>query len=46
MAATAAHEVGHTLGLGHSTSAAVMNPSYSYSSPQTDDVNGLNALYP
>lgn len=44
------HEVGHGLGLGHSTVAnAVMNPyanRYIYMSPAQDDIDGLNYMYP
>ncbi len=44
----AAHELGHTLGLDHdNTSPALMNTTYSQTieTPQTDDINGLCALY-
>ncbi len=47
----AAHEVGHTLGLGHDgpppTPTALMNPSYSESfvGVQLDDVQGMQAIY-
>lgn len=47
-----AHEVGHILGLGHVTGQALMYPTdqrydwwYIYT-PQTDDINGIKALYP
>lgn len=42
------HEFGHGLGLNHSGSGAVMyNCSLctGFSLPQTDDINGINALY-
>lgn len=44
----AVHELGHALGLGHEpTNSAIMNPTASecIESPQTDDTNGLRALY-
>jgi hypothetical protein len=47
-----AHELGHALGLGHSTAAdATMYPSYSYCSQSArslapDDIAGLEFLYP
>ncbi len=49
-----AHEFGHALGLGHNSSCVLMNPNTPsrYSSwcgyintPQSDDVNGVNAQY-
>jgi len=47
--ATAAHELGHGSGLGHSAySSAVMYKftNYGVYTPATDDINGLNAIYP
>jgi len=44
----AVHELGHALGLDHDERfAAIMNSAYSESieTPQTDDINGLRALY-
>ena len=43
------HEIGHLLGLDHNTTAvSIMNITcdhyYTYT-PQTDDVNGVNAGY-
>jgi hypothetical protein len=46
------HELGHALGLNHSTATeATMYPSYGYCSQSfrtlaTDDINGLKSLYP
>ena len=45
----ATHELGHGLSLGHSSSSSALmyGPSYGgFYLPQTDDVNGLNAMYP
>lgn len=46
------HELGHMLGLAHETGAVLMNgytsqryDTYGVYTPQTDDVNGINALY-
>ncbi|MGD0153730.1 MAG: matrixin family metalloprotease [Thermacetogeniaceae bacterium] len=46
------HELGHVLGLGHSNGARIMNPytdsrwdTYGVNTPQTDDLNGINAMY-
>ena len=41
------HESGHALGLGHeNTAPAIMNPFIgTIETPQTDDINGLIALY-
>ena len=44
----ALHEVGHTLGLGHSgTTASIMYYSYqnNVTTLQTDDINGIRAIY-
>ncbi len=44
----ATHELGHALGLDHDdTFPALMNTTYSQSieTPQTDDINGLRAIY-
>ena len=43
----ATHELGHALGLGHSSSSsALMYPYYgSITTPQSDDINGLIAMY-
>ena len=48
----AVHELGHALGMSHSTNTdATMYPSYSYCSTKnrtlaSDDINGAKALYP
>lgn len=48
----ATHELGHALGLNHSSASdATMYPSYSYCSQAlrtlaSDDINGIKALYP
>jgi hypothetical protein len=46
------HELGHVLGLAHETGAVLMNAytsqrydTYGVYTPQTDDINGINALY-
>jgi Matrixin len=43
----ALHEIGHALGLYHSTApSAVMNPCYSsYSGLYSDDISGIQAIY-
>lgn len=45
----AAHELGHSLGLAHSTDiGALMYPSYMFSGDvqlAQDDINGIQALY-
>ena len=48
--AVVGHEFGHALGLGHSSDCNALMYTYPYTcgvyTPQTDDVNGLNAVYP
>ena len=42
------HELGHALGLGHSGSNAIMyycSTCTGFTTPQPDDVNGINSLY-
>jgi hypothetical protein len=43
----AAHEAGHALGLGHSTTGTIMNGTYPGTkySLTTDDINGIRAIY-
>ncbi len=46
--AVASHEIGHALGLSHtSVSGSLMEPYYnpSITTPQTDDINGIRAIY-
>lgn len=45
---TSVHELGHALGLGHSTSTAVMNSNRDrtrITTPQKDDLDGIKAIY-
>lgn len=43
----ASHELGHYLGLGHSYYTAIMGYNDgSFNSPRTDDVCGVNTMYP
>jgi hypothetical protein len=44
----AAHELGHAMGLAHSSTCVLMNPTTprcGIDTPQSDDVNGINHLY-
>lgn len=51
-----AHELGHSVGLAHEYGAVLMNPwtwgdssrygEYGVNTPQQDDVDGVNAIYP
>jgi len=44
----AGHELGHGIGLGHSTAIAIMNSNRDRTriyTPQQDDINGVNARY-
>lgn len=45
----AARELGHILGLAHSSTCVLMNPATStrcgITTPTSDDINGVNALY-
>lgn len=50
--AVSAHELGHVPGLAHNTGCVLMNPYTSerwgtcgVNTPQSDDINGVNALY-
>ncbi len=41
-----AHEMGHGIGMGHSTSWAVMQYDAPTDTLTTDDLNGIHAIYP
>lgn len=44
----AVHELGHIMGLAHSTATAIMNVNRDRTTiyiPKTDDLNGINAIY-
>lgn len=45
---TAVHELGHAIGIAHNSGTSIMNSSRNRATmhvPQTDDKNGVNAIY-
>lgn len=45
---TGVHEFGHAIGIGHNSGTSIMNSNRNRTTmhvPQTDDKNGVNAIY-